>query len=108
LPDGTLLIDNPGMRELQVWGSDEAVEDTFADVDALATACRFTDCTHGTEPGCAIRPAVESGELAPERFAAYEKLRGEYAELDRRRAERERASGYRKIQRARRRDKGDE
>ena len=107
LPDGTLLIDNPGMRELHVWGSDEAVEETFADIDALAAACRFTNCTHGTEPGCAVRPALESGELAEDRFAAYRKLRTEYTELDRRRTERERTSGYRALQRARRRDKRD-
>lgn len=76
LPSGACLIDTPGMRELKPTG-EEDVADTFADVEALAAECRFRDCTHQREPGCAVRAAIESGALAAERFANYLKLREE-------------------------------
>lgn len=90
LPDGTLLIDNPGMRELALWGSEEAVAETFADVDALAAGCRFRDCAHQGEPGCAVRAAVEAGELAEDRYQSFLKLRDEHAQLALRQSEHER------------------
>ncbi|MGH8213987.1 MAG: ribosome small subunit-dependent GTPase A [Rhodanobacteraceae bacterium] len=75
LPGGACLIDTPGMRELKLTGEEEL--DVFADIDALATRCRFADCNHGNEPGCAVRAAIEGGELDEQRFRNYEKLRGE-------------------------------
>ena len=66
---GALLIDTPGMREMGLWEVEEVT--SFDDVDALAAACRFSDCRHATEPGCAIREALESGALSEERWASY-------------------------------------
>jgi ribosome biogenesis GTPase len=78
-PGGALVIDTPGMRELQLWGVEEGVEDAFADIRQLALACRFTDCTHHNEPGCAVRVAVEQGSLPASRLDNYRKLRAEKA-----------------------------
>ena len=83
LANGALLVDTPGMRELGLWGTDGGVETTFADVEALGTSCRFADCAHGREPGCAVRAAVEAGALDAERLAAWHKLRRELAHLAR-------------------------
>jgi ribosome biogenesis GTPase len=77
LPGGGLLLDTPGMRELQLWQAEEAVEETFADIEQLAARCRFADCRHATEPGCAVRAAVEAGALDPARLAHQRKLREE-------------------------------
>lgn len=79
LPCGALVMDTPGMRELGMWDADGGVSRTFSDIAALARRCRFRDCTHRTEPGCAVRAAVEQGELAPERLKAW---RGLCAEND--------------------------
>ena len=84
LPDGGALIDTPGMRELQLWSSAEAVDNAFSDIAALASACRFSDCSHLHEPGCAVRKAVEEGELEADRLAGYEKQMREIAALERR------------------------
>jgi ribosome biogenesis GTPase len=78
LPSGACLIDTPGMRELKPTG-EEDVADTFADVDGLAERCKFRDCRHAGEPGCAVRAAIAAGELDPARFAHYLKLRDEVA-----------------------------
>ena len=80
-PSGALLIDTPGMRELQLWASD--VADAFADIGALTARCRFTNCGHDLDPGCAVRAALESGELSEERWLSYLKLRAEQAALSR-------------------------
>jgi ribosome biogenesis GTPase len=85
LPDGSLLLDTPGMRELGLVEADEGLGETFEDVAALAGRCRFRDCRHDAEPGCAIRAAVEAGELPEERWASYEKLQKETAYEERRR-----------------------
>ena len=77
LKGGALAIDTPGMRELQLWSSSEDISGAFADIEALAEKCRFRDCTHQTEPLCAVRAAAESGELNAERYAHFSKLRGE-------------------------------
>jgi ribosome biogenesis GTPase len=79
LPDGGLVIDTPGMRELGLWDAAEGVERTFADVEALTGACRFRDCTHRGEPGCAVSAALADGTLAPERWQSYLKLKTENA-----------------------------
>ena len=86
LPNGALVIDTPGMREFGLVGEDEdALRSTFADVDeVLVRGCRFADCAHGEEPGCALREALESGRLDPERVDAWQKLRREVAFMARR------------------------
>jgi ribosome biogenesis GTPase / thiamine phosphate phosphatase len=74
VPNGGILIDTPGMRELQLWDASAGLEQTFADIQALAQECRFRDCRHEREPGCAVRAAAEHGELDEERLASYHKL----------------------------------
>lgn len=74
LSGGGLLLDTPGMRELQLWGGGEGVDAAFADVEALAAGCRFADCTHAAEPGCAVLRAVETGALEAERLESWRKL----------------------------------
>lgn len=83
LPSGALVLDTPGMRELGLWESDEGVSTTFADIAALARQCRFNDCAHAHEPGCAVREAIGNGELAVDRFESFLKLNRELAWLDR-------------------------
>jgi ribosome biogenesis GTPase len=78
LPSGACLIDTPGMRELKPTG-EEAVVESFADIEALAEQCRFRDCKHEREPGCAVRAAIEAGTLAADRYAHFLKLRDEVA-----------------------------
>lgn len=87
LPGGGLLIDTPGMRELQLWSSEEDVRRTFADVADLALGCRFNDCTHTSEPGCAVLRALETGELDEARYRSHQKLEREVAYLERRKDE---------------------
>ncbi|MBK9181153.1 MAG: ribosome small subunit-dependent GTPase A [Acidimicrobiales bacterium] len=84
LPSGALLIDTPGLRELALWGDEGGVTATFRDLDDLAAACRFADCGHRTEPGCAVLAAVDTGALDPERLDAWRKLQRELAHLARR------------------------
>jgi ribosome biogenesis GTPase / thiamine phosphate phosphatase len=79
LPGGALLIDTPGMRELQPWGDESSVAAAFDDVAALAAACRFGDCAHGDEPGCAVRAAVADGRLAADRLEHFRQLEREAA-----------------------------
>ena len=79
LPSGACLIDTPGMRELKPTG-EEAVDGSFGDVEALAAECRFRDCGHEAEPGCAVRAAIEAGRLDGGRYANFLKLRGEVAD----------------------------
>ena len=76
LPGGGLVIDTPGIRELQLWDSG-GIGEAFADVEELAAACRFNDCSHGTEPGCAVHAALASGALAEDRYANWRKLQRE-------------------------------
>jgi ribosome biogenesis GTPase len=76
LPGGGLIIDTPGIRELQLWDGG-GLEEAFADVEDLAAACRFNDCSHGAEPGCAVKSALASGELSRERYASWQKLQRE-------------------------------
>jgi ribosome biogenesis GTPase len=85
LPGGALLIDTPGMRELQPWVGETAVDETFADIAELAQGCRFGDCAHETEPGCAVRAALERGELSVERLDHFRHLGREIAFEERKR-----------------------
>jgi ribosome biogenesis GTPase len=77
LPGGGLLIDNPGMREVGVWAAEDGVGESFDDVASLAGGCRFDDCRHDSEPGCAVQVAVQHGELRQERLASFRKLASE-------------------------------
>jgi ribosome biogenesis GTPase len=83
VPGGGLLLDTPGMRELQLWDVGDAVEQTFDDVERYAPACRFSDCRHRVEPGCAVKAAVDAGTLSPERLASYVAFQDELAHLAR-------------------------
>ena len=77
LPGGACLIDTPGMRELKLTGDEDISATSFADIEALAMQCRFGDCTHGNEPGCAVRAALETGAVDGDHWHSYLKLRGE-------------------------------
>jgi ribosome biogenesis GTPase len=82
LPGGGLLLDTPGMRELQLWTADAGLDETFTDVAELAGRCRFNDCSHDGEPGCAVRAALRDGSLDQGRFESYEKLLRELHRLE--------------------------
>jgi ribosome biogenesis GTPase len=82
LPSGALLIDTPGMRELQLWADEEVLDSTFAEIAEIAAECRFSDCSHEQEPGCAIKQALADGSLPKERFASYRKLQREIRALE--------------------------
>jgi ribosome biogenesis GTPase len=76
LPGGGMVIDTPGIRELQLWDGD-GIDEAFSEIDELAGACRFNDCTHASEPGCAVAAALASGELPRERYESWRKLQRE-------------------------------
>lgn len=84
LPGGALVIDTPGMRELQLWVADDGLEEAFEDVTALFEHCRFADCAHDREPGCAVKQAIADGTLDASRWDSYRKLEAELAHLERR------------------------
>ncbi|MBK6403562.1 MAG: ribosome small subunit-dependent GTPase A [Holophagales bacterium] len=85
LPSGALLVDTPGLRELALWDAADGIAATFDEVSALAPSCRFRDCRHEAEPGCAVREAAGAGGLDAGRIAAWEKLRREEEALEMRR-----------------------
>jgi ribosome biogenesis GTPase len=86
LPGGGIIVDTPGMREVQLWADEETgaeqIDDTFPEIAELEGLCRFRDCRHEHEPGCAIKEAVESGRITADRYRSYLKLRDE-AEMTR-------------------------
>ena len=96
LPGGGMLVDNPGMREVHLWVEEADVADAFDDIAELALHCRFADCRHETEPGCAVLAALESAELSRERWESYRMLEQEAAELAERLERRERSRARRK------------
>jgi ribosome biogenesis GTPase len=77
LPNGGIVIDTPGLRELQLWGSDDGLSGAFGDIDELAENCRFADCKHENEPGCAVKKALEEGIIDMERYESFLKLQQE-------------------------------
>lgn len=81
LPKGGILIDNPGIREVHMWTDESSVRERFADIEELATQCKFDDCKHGTDAGCAIRAAIQEGSLNAARYESYLKLESELANL---------------------------
>jgi ribosome biogenesis GTPase len=92
LPEGGLLIDNPGMREIQLWGDEETLKNAFADVEELTTQCRFRSCRHEGEPGCAVQEALAEEELDSHRYRSYLKLKREFKLLELRKDQRARLS----------------
>ncbi|MEM7648696.1 MAG: ribosome small subunit-dependent GTPase A, partial [Cyanobacteria bacterium P01_A01_bin.70] len=84
LPGGALLIDTPGMRELQLWSANTGLEETFGDIQALAADCKFRDCQHQSEPGCAVQAAIAAGELTASRLQSYQKLQREQQWIEQR------------------------
>jgi ribosome biogenesis GTPase / thiamine phosphate phosphatase len=113
VPDGGLLIDTPGLRTVGVMGDAESVSSAFDEVSSLALGCRFSDCRHEGEPGCAVNAAIDCGALAPDRLASHRKLEAErrHAELQaddraRRQAERQRGRHYRHVKDELKRRKG--
>lgn len=105
-PSGVLVMDTPGMRELQLWDVDsETIDATFADIAALASHCRFSDCAHQSEPGCAVQAALEDGSLEMGRWKSFQKLQREQAYAARKadaQLEREHRDHWKKIHRAQR------
>jgi len=93
---GTVLIDTPGVRALAATSNSSAIDETFDDVSSYASACRYSDCSHGSEPGCAVQQAITDGSLDPERFERYRRMIAESARLRLRSQERE----YRQSNRA--------
>ena len=83
LPGGGVIIDTPGLRELQLWETDGGLDQTFVDIAELIAECRFSDCEHRTEPGCAVKEALADGSLSRERWESYLKLQRELARLER-------------------------
>jgi ribosome biogenesis GTPase / thiamine phosphate phosphatase len=83
LKSGGVIIDNPGMRELQLWDAVSGLKDTFRDIEELAAQCKFSDCRHETEPGCMILKSIEDGALSPIRFESYVKLQRELYAIER-------------------------
>jgi ribosome biogenesis GTPase / thiamine phosphate phosphatase len=81
LPEGGLVIDTPGLRRIQMWDDETGIERTYADIEQLVTQCRFSDCHHDSEPGCAVQEAIAGGELDASRFAAYVRLQKEIRSL---------------------------
>lgn len=88
LPSGALIIDTPGMRELQVWSGTEGLPETFADIEELAQHCRFRNCQHEQEPACAIQQALAERQLDSKRFLNYQKLQRELHHLSRKQSQR--------------------
>ncbi|WP_163530130.1 ribosome small subunit-dependent GTPase A [Halobacillus ihumii] len=82
LPNGTVVIDTPGMRELQLWGETANVDATFSDIENLSQQCKFRDCSHDKEPGCAVTKAIDDGGLASDRLKNYNKLLREVERLN--------------------------
>ncbi|MBD2508594.1 ribosome small subunit-dependent GTPase A [Nostoc muscorum FACHB-395] len=88
LSTGGLIIDTPGMREIQIWASDEGLQETFTDIETLAQKCHFRNCQHNNEPGCVVQKALAEGELDYSRFLSYQKLQKELDYLTRKQDQR--------------------
>ncbi|MEF3694476.1 MAG: ribosome small subunit-dependent GTPase A [Candidatus Cloacimonadota bacterium] len=84
LPKGGVLIDNPGLRDIKIIGSEDSLEAVFQDITELEKHCRFSDCQHDTEPGCAVKAAIQRGDLDEERLDSFRKLRSELVNVNRR------------------------
>ncbi|HWR38325.1 MAG TPA: ribosome small subunit-dependent GTPase A [Patescibacteria group bacterium] len=111
LPTGGLILDTPGMRALSLWEADKGIREMFGDIEQLTAACRFHDCRHQDEPGCAVRQALDSGLLEPSHWESWKKLQKELAYLENRKAGQVRQAGKEwgkeiaKLQRAQRKNR---
>jgi ribosome biogenesis GTPase / thiamine phosphate phosphatase len=102
-PTGALLIDTPGLRELQPWAGADDVDGAFPEIEELAAECRYRDCSHNAEEGCAVQAAIDDGTLDPGRFSSYVKMRKEAAYLERQldvRAQLDQKAAWKKIHKA--------
>ncbi len=111
LHDGGWLIDTPGMRELALVDVADAIDDVFIDISSLAESCRFADCRHETEPGCAVLEAIDNGELDADRLRRYRKLQSEDRRnteslAERRARDRDLGKFYKSVLAGKRREKG--
>ncbi len=107
LPSGAAVIDSPGMRELQLWAGDESLANAFDDIEQIALRCRFRDCRHRREPGCAVHEALGSGALDPARYENYLELQRELRHLEKKQNEKARKADRKQITlAARRRNRG--
>lgn len=97
LPNGTLVVDTPGMREFHLWLADTGLDDSFPEVAELAKQCRFRDCTHDAEPGCAVKLAVELGKVARDRYDSFRKLHAELESTARRQREHDYAQNRHRV-----------
>ncbi|MGP1374801.1 MAG: ribosome small subunit-dependent GTPase A [Almyronema sp.] len=100
LPSGALLIDTPGLREVQLWSTADSVQETFADIEAIAADCHFRDCHHQQEPGCAVQQALAAGTLEQHRLASYQKLQREQAYLAQRQDQHNSKARWKQIHKA--------
>ncbi|NEQ47742.1 MAG: ribosome small subunit-dependent GTPase A [Leptolyngbya sp. SIOISBB] len=96
LPSGALLIDTPGMRELQLWQTGTGLQETFTDIVDLAEDCKFSDCQHAQEPGCAVQAAIAMGQLSAKRLQSYQKLQREQQWIEHRQDSQVRANSKRR------------
>ncbi len=96
LDNGTILMDTPGMRELGIWDDGSGIDQTFSDITKLETQCKFRNCSHKSEPGCAIQTAIADGDLDAKRYESYVKLKKEAAYNLQKAARKERMSEKRK------------
>ena len=98
LPNNRMVIDTPGLREMQLWDGGDGLAQTFDDIEKLALSCRFTDCRHDGEPGCAVKSAIEGGALEPSRFKNYQKMHRELADHKKRQALKNKITEHRSSQ----------
>ena len=90
LPGGGVLMDTPGMRTMGLWQAESGMDNIFGDIEELAQYCRFGDCSHESEPGCAVKEALENGSLAQDRWESYKKLKKELAHMERKKQQKQR------------------
>ncbi len=90
LPQGGIVIDTPGMRELQLWADEDSVRESFQDIEELALQCKFSNCQHKTEPGCAVKAAIEGGRLTTDRLESHRKLTRELMRLEKKQSQKAR------------------
>jgi ribosome biogenesis GTPase len=84
IPGGGVMIDNPGIRELQLWGDPQGLQNIFQDIEGLSSGCKYKDCAHLNEPNCAVIAAIKSGELSQKRYDNFQKMRKELVHLSKR------------------------
>ena len=96
LDNGAIMIDTPGMRELQLWGGTDGISEAFDDIESLATECRFSDCSHKKEPGCAIKAALENGVIDGKRLKSYITLQKEIVMIEKKQNDINRIAGNKK------------